>query len=81
MGVVQSDTQPDTQASCRRHKHEHRLDEDEIKPRHWFTRTGLANGRRARLHTALPMMVSSSVHAVTSNSSSGKPSREMTSEW
>jgi hypothetical protein len=36
------------------HKHEHRLDEDEIKPRHWFTRTWLTNGRYAKLHTTLP---------------------------
>jgi hypothetical protein len=38
-------------------KHEQRLDEDEIKPRHWFTRclqTGLANGRHSKLHTTLP---------------------------
>jgi hypothetical protein len=26
--------------------------EDKIKPRHWFTRTGLTNGRHAKLHTA-----------------------------
>jgi hypothetical protein len=55
MGVIQSDTQPDTQPSCRHHKHEHRLDEDEIKPSHWSTRTGLTNGRHAQLHTTLPM--------------------------
>jgi hypothetical protein len=30
------------------HKHEQRLDEDEIKPRHWFTRSGLANGRHSK---------------------------------
>jgi hypothetical protein len=34
--------------------HEHRLDEDEIPPRHWFTRTGLTNGRHAKLHKTLP---------------------------
>jgi 2'-5' RNA ligase len=50
MRVVQSYTQP----SCRHHEHEHRLDEDEIKPRHWFARAGLTNGRRAKLHTTLP---------------------------
>jgi hypothetical protein len=40
------------------HKHERRLDGDEIKPRHWFTRAGLANGRHAKLHTTLPMSTS-----------------------
>jgi hypothetical protein len=39
------------------HKHEHRLDEGEIKPRHWFTRTGLTNGRHSKLHTALPSLI------------------------
>jgi hypothetical protein len=29
--------------------------EDEIKPRHWCTRTGLTNGRRSKLHATLPM--------------------------
>jgi hypothetical protein len=25
------------------------------RPRHWFTRTGLTNGRHAKLHATLPM--------------------------
>jgi hypothetical protein len=40
------------------HKHKHRLDEDEIKPRHWFTHTGLTNGRRSKLHATLPSLCS-----------------------
>jgi hypothetical protein len=36
------------------HKHEHRLDKDEIKPRHWFTCTGLTNERHVKLHATLP---------------------------
>jgi hypothetical protein len=45
------------------HKHEHRLDQDEIKPRHWFTRTGLTNGRHANLHThtTLPTVIVATV--------------------
>jgi hypothetical protein len=39
------------------HKHEHRLDEDKIQPRHWFTRTGLTNGRHAKLRATLPMVM------------------------
>jgi hypothetical protein len=41
------------------HKQQHRLDEDEIKQRHWFTRTGLTNGRRSKLRTTLPSLSSS----------------------
>jgi hypothetical protein len=33
------------------HNQQHRLDEDEMKARHWFTRTGLTNGRHAKRHT------------------------------
>jgi hypothetical protein len=34
------------------------LDEEESKPRHWFTSSGLTNGRRSKLHTTLPMITS-----------------------
>jgi hypothetical protein len=48
----------DQWASCKAthnpHKHKHRLDDDEIKARHWFTRTGLTNGRHAKRHATLP---------------------------
>ena len=37
------------------HKHEHRLDEDGIQPRHWLAYTGLTNGRHAKRHTTLPV--------------------------
>jgi hypothetical protein len=33
------------------HKREHRLCEDEIQPRGWFTQIWLTNGRHAKLHT------------------------------
>jgi hypothetical protein len=36
----------------------HRLDEDEIQPRHWFTCTGLTNGRHSKPHTTLTFSAS-----------------------